>query len=318
MPATTNSTPFTEPLGSQVPPSNTLVIPPNSDQSGTDLAGLDLSGQDLCGVNFRGARLSGANLSGAELMGADLTGADLRETNFERAGLANASLDGANGMGANFSGASFVGTSMVGTQASLANFQGARFAQSDLRDAKFVKADFTQAELYDCNVRNASFRDSTFANAKVRGLKNFARSEWVHADLRTADLSSAQLLQRHAADQNFLWEFRNQSRASEVMYGIWWLTSDCGRSFARWGLITALLAICFAGVYRVVGVDFGPNETVLSPLYFSVVTLTTLGYGDVLPTTTAAQVAVIFETVLGYVMLGGLLAMFSSTVARRS
>jgi voltage-gated potassium channel Kch len=78
------------------------------------------------------------------------------------------------------------------------------------------------------------------------------------------------------------------------------------------------LAVCFAGLYRVVGVDFGANETVLSPLYFSVVTLTTLGYGDILPTTMAGQVAVMVETVLGYVMLGGLLAMFSSTVARRS
>ena len=99
---------------------------------------------------------------------------------------------------------------------------------------------------------------------------------------------------------------------------MWWLTSDCGRSFTRWGLLTALVAILFAGVYRFVGVDFGPNETVLSPLYFSVVTLTTLGYGDVLPTTTAAQVVVMCETITGYVMLGGLLAMFSSTFARRA
>jgi voltage-gated potassium channel Kch len=67
-----------------------------------------------------------------------------------------------------------------------------------------------------------------------------------------------------------------------------------------------------------VDVDFGPYETVMSPLYYSVVTLTTLGYGDVLPNSLAAQVAAMVEVLLGYIMLGGLLAIFATRMARRS
>jgi hypothetical protein len=282
------------------------------------LSGQSLRGLDLSGVNLRGAKLCACDLSGAELMGADLTGADLRDATLVRTGLAMVMLDGAHCTQADFTEASLTRASLRGTDADLACFDGVRLTDADLSDGSFNSASFVNSTLLNCNVHGASFRDSTFDNAKVRGLRNFGSSNWVHADLRTADLSSAQLLARHAADQNFLWEFRRRSKTSEALYALWWVTSDCGRSFTRWGLITALLAVCFAGLYRIVGVDFGPNETVLSPLYFSVVTLTTLGYGDILPTTMAGQVAVMVETVLGYVMLGGLLAMFSSTVARRS
>lgn len=291
--------------------------------AGADLAGVDLSGQSLCGldlsgVNLRGAKLCACDLSGAELMGADLTGADLRDARLVRTGLAMTTLNGANCTQTDFTESSLTKASLRGVDADLACFDGARLTHADLSNGSFNSAAFANSTLLDCNVRGASFRDSRFDDAKIRGLRNFGSSNWVYADLRRADLSAAQLLARHAADQNFLWEFRRRSKTSEVLYAVWWVTSDCGRSFTRWGLLTALLAVCFAGLYRVVGVDFGPNETVLSPLYFSVVTLTTLGYGDVLPTTLAGQVSVMVETVLGYVMLGGLLAMFSSTVARRS
>lgn len=55
----------------------------------------------------------------------------------------------------------------------------------------------------------------------------------------------------------------------------------------------------------------------LTPYYFSWVTLTTLGYGDVLPASTAAQVVVMLEVFAGYMSLGGLLSIFSNKMARR-
>jgi voltage-gated potassium channel Kch len=53
-------------------------------------------------------------------------------------------------------------------------------------------------------------------------------------------------------------------------------------------------------------------------IYFSVVTLTTLGYGDIVPSSTAAQVLCMVEVFMGYVMLGGLLSIFSNKMARRA
>ena len=46
------------------------------------------------------------------------------------------------------------------------------------------------------------------------------------------------------------------------------------------GLIVAL----FGGLFYLVEVDYGDHPTFLSPIYYSVVTITTLGYGDVVLT----------------------------------
>ena len=52
--------------------------------------------------------------------------------------------------------------------------------------------------------------------------------------------------------------------------------------------------------------------------YYSVVTFTTLGFGDVKPQTEVATIVVLIEVILGYVMLGGLVSIFANKVARRS
>jgi hypothetical protein len=135
--------------------------------------------------------------------------------------------------------------------------------------------------------------------------------------VRGADFCGAYLVRQHILDQNYLWEFKNESAANRAIYGIWWLTSDCGRSFPRWGLWTAVVAMFYAVVFTQVGIDFGEHPTALSPIYFSIVTLTTLGYGDALPSTMGGQLAVIAEVLTGYVMLGGLLSIFSSKMGRR-
>ena len=63
--------------------------------------------------------------------------------------------------------------------------------------------------------------------------------------------------------------------------------------------------------------DLGDNPTWFSSFYYSVVTLTTLGYGDVTPASTAAQIVALIEVVIGYVMLGGLICLLSNKLARR-
>jgi len=55
-----------------------------------------------------------------------------------------------------------------------------------------------------------------------------------------------------------------------------------------------------------------------SAFYFSIVTFTTLGFGDVITANGAARVLVTLEVILGYVMLGGLISIFATKLARRS
>ena len=53
-------------------------------------------------------------------------------------------------------------------------------------------------------------------------------------------------------------------------------------------------------------------------IYYSVVTFTTLGFGDITPKTLEASRWLMAEVILGYVMLGGLISIFANKIARRS
>ena len=76
--------------------------------------------------------------------------------------------------------------------------------------------------------------------------------------------------------------------------------------------------IVFAWLYTLVAVDYGDHQTPLSAIYYSVVTVTTLGYGDVLPASGPAQVVAMAQVIIGYVMLGGLLSIISNKMVRRA
>ena len=71
-------------------------------------------------------------------------------------------------------------------------------------------------------------------------------------------------------------------------------------------------------LYANLAIDFGDHATPLSPVYFSVVTMTTLGFGDAVPTDIPSQVAVMTQVLWGYAMLGGLIAICSNKMARRA
>jgi hypothetical protein len=59
-------------------------------------------------------------------------------------------------------------------------------------------------------------------------------------------------------------------------------------------------------------------HSLFTPYYFSIVTFTTLGFGDIAPKTTLGEIIVSTEVVIGYTMLGLLLSVLAEKVARRS
>ena len=121
---------------------------------------------------------------------------------------------------------------------------------------------------------------------------------------------------------------------------LWELTSHCGRSLALWAFWAGLVALAFGAIYAdypvpawmpepvaalLVAVnpefDVSPmkrDPTSFTPYYFSIVTFTTLGFGDVTPLNRSGEIWLVMEVLLGYIMLGGLIAIFANKFARRS
>jgi hypothetical protein len=126
---------------------------------------------------------------------------------------------------------------------------------------------------------------------------------------------------RFALDQQFIEEFR-ESKLRWPFYIIWLVFADCGRSLLLWSAWSVAIATSFGIKYYSMGLqNFQVNLLpwgLKSMMYYSVVTFTTLGYGDIYPKTIEAAQWVIAEVVVGYIMLGGMISIFATKLARRS
>ena len=299
------------------------------DLSGVNLAGVDLSGADLSRANLTRANLVGAKLEGtvlfgatldhAELLKADLRGADLTPASARETGFGGAVLEEANLFNATLTGATFTQSNLKGVDARTADLTGARLRECCLHDADCSQSALRETDLAGSDVRGATFEGADLRRSKLSGLRGATKANWIGADILDVDFCGAYLVRRHILDQNYLHEFRRQSKTTEAVYWVWWVTSDCGRSFVRWGLWTAALAVIFAVLYQFVELDLGGRpDNWMTTVYFSFVTLTTLGYGDIVPTSATARVVALVEVIAGYMMLGGLLGIFANKMARRA
>jgi uncharacterized protein YjbI with pentapeptide repeats len=300
---------------------------PGADLTGLQLSGADFSGADLSGAKLSGAMLFkatcvGASMVGADLEGTELSGADLSQANLEsakakKAGLGLAVLRDARLFSADLEEATLTKADLSGVDARCARLNGARIREANLTGSDLTAADLRGADLSLSHLGRAVFNNADLRESRLRAVDSFETAEWIGADIRDINFAGAYRLRRHLVDENYLWEFRKSSKLSAIIYHIWKLTSNCGRSLLQWSAWIVVLILLFAWLYSMVGVDFGPETSWVAPLYYSVVTLTTLGYGDIVPVTSTARIVAMIQVSLGYVMLGGLLSIFANKMARR-
>jgi hypothetical protein len=161
-----------------------------------------------------------------------------------------------------------------------------------------------------------------------RPLTRFFGYGWFHNQLRrpqldvtqtNADDCTSMLFRRWVQDTNYLEQFKARHR---FIHWLWLVTSDCGRSISLWVVWSVILAVLFGLIFHTYSQDFlvGGRDplTLFDAMYFSIVTFTTLGLGDVLPVTNVGKVLVIAEVVAGYLMLGGLISIFAEKMIRKS
>jgi hypothetical protein len=234
-------------------------------------------------IDFRGANLARARLPGSILVGADLREAVLVGATLRKAILVNADLRGAHLLESDLRGANLRGSDLRGTQCGYSKVDGETLLLTQRVDRR---TDFTGVPLESMRIEP--------------GLKqlleyNVRRRRW-------------QQWSRHHR-----W----------LAPGAWcfWLMCDYGRSTWRVLMSFAVLAVAFALAYTLfpnsvvaVWAD-GPGQPLGFgySLYFSIVTMTTLGFGDVYaaPESALGQFLLSLQVVLGYVLLGVLVTRFA-------
>lgn len=222
-----------------------------------------------------------------------------------------------------------------------------------IEDALFFLNEIIIAH-FDHNRSQFKIFDYLILAQKMHVLVNQQISVGYHQKLMTADISDTAKqirylvdLKNHAqnigsaslADEFYIKEQNvrkgaawNQNKFLKfIAFWLWKNTCDYGTSFTKW-LITSLVIIAFFGFcykHYPLAVDNHPFLQAIkpslqdnayhnwfSPFYYSVITIATLGYGDIVPSDASGQIFSAAEVLIGYLMFGGLLTVFAKKITR--
>jgi uncharacterized protein YjbI with pentapeptide repeats len=297
-------------------------------------------------IDLKNAKLMHLNLEKANLAKADLKTANLSFTNFKNANLAFSNLESAIFSFANFEGANFSAAHLENAYLEDAKLTSARLAGANLKNAKLANSNLKNAYLADAHLEGTILSAANFKNANlssvtydqkimwklIRATRFSLKKLWNHRydilldttirckGVNAATCYGSQQFKLFLQDQDFLEEFLERKWGKKIFF-IWWLFADCGRSLGRWAGWSLVLALLFAFLFWFLGSNSFDTQHLkfnfLTMFYYSVVTFTTLGFGDIIPKTTTAALFVTVEVILGYVMLGGLITIFASKLSRR-
>ncbi|EMA34388.1 pentapeptide repeat-containing protein [Haloarcula japonica] len=291
----------------------------NADLSETVLRYADLTRADLSKADLEGACLENADLINADLTDATTTNADLQEATFWYANLEDAILSGADLRNADLRSArcfqAFFRDTRINSGTQFVNRGGEVFGRCsyELRPDKeldtfeehpYFAAAWTYRKLEDMyesaalpqRVKNAHIRKQEVQRKDHWRTGSYGR--WVVATINYH-------LTEHGEN---LGRLSKAGIALIILSGLLYpfiggFRADSSSEVYRLNFVlpTSIADLCHA-----VG-------TVMHSFYFSMITFTTIGYGDLYPTGTGSKILVAFESLMG----GLILAMFVYVLGRR-
>lgn len=119
----------------------------------------------------------------------------------------------------------------------------------------------------------------------------------------------------------FHWKaVQTKNKGMKVWYWFWGMTSKYGTSVTRWILWMLFVISLFGGFYyftdMAINVPLTGFDKMIQCLYFSVVTVTTLGYGDIYPKTGFGMTLVVVEVFFGQLMFWVMMTILAKKIFR--
>lgn len=247
---------------------------------------------DLRGIDFSGF----SNLKNDEIFGFDFSNCLLNYSDF--------------------SDSEFTSSSFTNSDVLYSDFSDSVLDHCDFSHSNLTLTSFDHARLEESDFRGSWLAFVSFVDADLGFIRFDRRTDFYNIDVTKLRGSSNPLFVSFIRRKHFLKHFKEQSLKNKIIYYIWLAISDCGQSFSRWLVVSLLICFAFGFVYSSFPQSFnilnGRIPTWFTFYYYSVVTFTTLGFGDVVPKNLFAEMAVTAEVILGYVMLGGLISIFAT------
>ena len=297
-----------------------------ADLSNRDLADLDFTKSDFFHVNFERSNLKAGVFVEADFTNANMARADLYKANLQGAVLQEVDLSSAEMSYTDCRNADFRG----------ADLRGVKFCEADLRGADFSYCDLSGADLTRANITGAKFHFAQFTDANVMHLNygSYLDMTGLYYGVRGIDATFGNaIFVRDAKDQDYIDTLHHAlldrtpgfNRNLRLFLFNAWKLIDHGRSLMKVAFYAFIIATFYGFIYSLDMIygwqimDYSNSaKTWFTPFYYSVVTYTTLGFGDVTADSLFGEIFVISEVILGYFTLGLLLAILANTIARRS
>ena len=314
---------------------------------GADLCGANLSNADLKNANFNGADLCCAKLSDADLRGAHFNGATLREANLSGVKLAYASLANASLNWAELNGIELYSANIEGTNLDYAIVDGRTLmADCKINDSTYahgVGLDSARIEeslktKLKKNIRKKYWIEKYPFHLDLELVKQILILVFSRRLLLAIHKGIYRNITRKLVKE-FLQNLFTLTLLKSCLVRLFWFTSDFGSSTTRLLQSFLITSVIYTIIYFV-PVFIGPDQSfiqgiqfsevinstgqpvsytfnywgnLLRAFYFSVVTMTTLGFGDISanPTSTCGHFLVISQVLIGYVLLGALITRLS-------
>jgi uncharacterized protein YjbI with pentapeptide repeats len=299
----------------------------DADLSDADLSGSNLNNADLSDANLSGANLNGTILDHSKLVGTNLIMAKLSRALLRSVDLSKADLNWANLSYARLDQSNLSECNLDWANLNEADLSGANLSMSDLSHANLNRAFLNSANLSGANLSSTNFTESNISGVKWNPRKMRGK----YMGIRGIDSAYGNaLFKRAAADQDYLDTLEYHWKGNKwltYLFKIWgWI--DYGRSIERVLCIACITIFLFGLTYSIfpglLGLDCLPGaqdcrrNSCFTPFYFSIVTFTTLGFGEITPKDLVGELIVSFEVIWGYAVLGLLISVLADKVVRRS
>lgn len=206
-----------------------------------------------------------------------------------------------------------------------------------LLSSKFIDCEFIDCKFTDTNTNKAQFVETLIDPSYFRKNFDLKTDTNIAADLyhslyknlsneRHPDRAKQSLYMMHRAENAHLNSQLKRKRIKwpaflwkKAVHAFEFLTSGYGLKLHRVLLTFIFFVTLISGLNYIYRDEFfGCNviDSFLDSVYFTLVTLTTLGYGDISPTTQLGKLVVAGEVTLGIVVISLFLTSISSRVIR--
>ncbi len=285
----------------------------NLSEADISLANLEMARFQQC--DMRGALLAFSRLTGATFHRCNLAGAKMWSADLRGATLARCDIAGDAGV------TSFLNVLYTRNRRYPEGIKRAMLALAQLWIIAFDYILLFLARVFGGEGRGSFFtpRWRTETQAPSLGLR-WRATQVYHTDAAALPTWEAPLFKRYISDEQYLDAVR---KTHPTWHWVWGITSDCGRNWILWAFWSQMIAVVFAVVYlmfpSMIAVSGPlPVGNFLTYFYFSIVTFTTLGFGDISAGSSLGSIVVLVQVIIGYIFFGGLVAMLADKLARRA